>query len=513
MPPRRPRSLVFAIDLGSSSVRTALFGESGARLPATMATRHYAIRYSQDGGAELDPMLLLRATRACMAETLRARSDSSVIRQVPIVAVSGSAFWHALLGVDRRDRPVTPVFTWADSRSAADAAELRRQLDEREVQLATGCMLRAQFWPAKLRWLRRTNRTVFRSVARWTAPASWIFSEIFGVGGSSDSMASATGFYNLANESWDEEIVSLCHARVDQLDTITNSAAPAKRLREFAEARIFTAIGDGAAGNLGSGADRASIVAINFGTTGAVRMVRSKASARAHQLPFGLFRYVVDPQRVVIGGAISNGGNLREWCVRELHLPDEQRALSRSAAARDTSVVLPFLVSERAPDWPETLRGTVTGLTQTTTAADLMRAAVTSTYYRLADILELMVPNAALVNDVIVSGGILHSKLSLRILADCLGRDLRISREMESSLRGAAVYALNALGKEVPPPCAGRLVRHDRALAAKHRQRRADQRNLQSQLQQANLQKPHGRAPIPSRAHRSPRQVRRRSSG
>ncbi len=511
---QRPRALVFAIDLGSSSVRTALFTDTGTRLPATMATRKCTIRYSQNGAAELDPLLLRRAARACTADTLRARDASNVLNKAVIVAAGGSAFWHALLGLDARHRPITPVFTWADSRSTPDAAELRRELDERQVQATTGCMLRAQFWPAKLRWLWRTDRALFRRVKRWASPASWIFNDLFGVEASSHSMASATGLYNLGTETWDKKIIGVCNLRVEQLETIRDSAPAAKELRTFRGAKILAAIGDGAASNLGSGADREGIAAINLGTSGAVRTIRKKAAARLRELRFGLFQYIVDPNLVIVGGAVSNAGNLREWCIRELNFPDAERALSRSAAAHNTVIALPFLVTERAPDWPETVHGTVTNLTQTTTAADLLRAAVTSTFYRLADILSLLDVKPAVVKDIIVSGGILHSLPSLRILADCLGRDIRVSRELESSLRGAAVYALRRLGYKLPSLHPGRIIRHDRALAAKHRQRRAAQCALQSALQKASLEQPHGgRTATAARAHRSLPRARKRSSG
>jgi gluconokinase len=407
------------------------------------------------------------------------------LSRIPIIAAAGSAFWHALLGVDRHNRPVTPVFTWADSRAAVDAAKLRRELDERHVQANTGCMLRAQFWPAKLRWLKRTNRALFRQVAQWRSPASWIFDNIFGVGRSSHSMASATGLYNLNAERWDGEMIDRCGIRLQQLDTIGDADRSTKRLREFRDATIFTAIGDGAASNIGSGADRQGSAAINYGTSGAVRVITSKAAARKRAVPFGLFQYVVDANRVVIGGAISNAGNLRQWCVRELHLPDERQALSRTAAAEDSLVVLPFLVGERSPDWPENLHGTFARLAQTTTATDLLRASETSTFYRLADIFGQIARQPASVTEVIVSGGILHSTAALHILADCLGRNIRISRELESSLRGAVVYSLQASGHDVPSLTPGKVVRHSRALAAKHRKRRADQRALQALLERA----------------------------
>ena len=59
------RALVLALDLGSSSVRTALFGTDGRRLLPSTASGKYSIAYTAQGGAELDPAALLREARRC----------------------------------------------------------------------------------------------------------------------------------------------------------------------------------------------------------------------------------------------------------------------------------------------------------------------------------------------------------------------------------------------------------------------------------------------------------------
>lgn len=484
MRPRTPESLVLAIDLGSSSVRSALFSQTGARVPETLTNAQYAIRYTAEGAAELDPAVLLRRTRRCVAKTLRARVDSALLTRMPIVAVSGSGFWHGLLGLDHAGRPLTPVFTWADSRSSSDAAKLRDVLEERDVQLRTGCMLRAQFWPAKLQWFRRIDRALFRRVRRWTTPACWIFDQLFGVSSTSHSMASATGLYDGEEQTWDAQLVGLCGLRTEQLDVIADSARCLKMRRHSAGATVFSAIGDGAASNLGSGAESRGTVAINYGTSGAVRLIRENDAHSRRNLPAGLFHYLVDKERAVVGGAVSNAGNLRQWCMRELQLDGSaaEEALARQSAATDSLAVVPFVVEERAPDWPVDLRGTISGLTQTTTAADVLRAATTGTFYRLADILSRLEASRDDLNEVVVSGGILHSPASLKILADCLGRDIRVSRELESSLRGAAIYALTRLGYQPDSLRVGRMVRCNRALALKHRRRRHKQRELEELL-------------------------------
>ncbi len=421
------------------------------------------------------------AARDCLADTLRWRRNSAVWRNKPIAAVAGSAFWHSLLALDAKSRPLTPVFMWADTRSTPDARALREEASENAIRTRTGCMLRAPFWPAKLRWLRRTQPTLFKKTAQWVSPADWVFRELFGTALTSHSMASGTGLYNLRTAKWDAALCDLVRVHPDQFDRLSNVTTFARATpTELHGVPVFPAIGDGAASNLGSGADRAGHIALTIGTSGAVRQILPRRST-APAVPFGLFRFVVDEARVVLGGAVSNGGNLHQWCLRELNMSPAraEQALDRRAASTDRLTVLPFWVNERAPSWPEGLRGTIAGFTAATSAEEILRATTTATYYRLAEILAAL-PGPC--HEVIVSGGVLHSRGSLEILADAIGHDLRISSEMESSLRGAAVLALEKLGHEPKALPPGDLVRHRPALAAAHALRRQEQTELEQRL-------------------------------
>jgi gluconokinase len=483
---RKPEFLVLALDIGSSSTRSAFFDETGRELTRTGTKREYAVTYTADGGAELSPSVLLRAARLCLKETLRARGSTAALRKIPIAAIGGSAFWHSLLGLDGKGRPLTPVFTWADSRCAPDAARLREQFDEEKIQAQTGCMLRASFWPAKLRWLRRAQPRLFRQVTRWVSPAEWIFEQLFGVNGLSYSMASATGLYDLRAQQWHPALCEACGVDGNRLGEPADLAT-ANRMRspEFKDAKILAAIGDGAAGNLGCGAEAHGAIAINIGTSAAVRMTESGRNFTT-RIPIGLFRYAIDRERTVLGGAVSNAGNLRRWCLRELRLGQTEaqlnKALSRSAAATDPLTVLPFWVGERAPTWPENIRGAIIGLSQTSSAAQIFRATTCAVFYRLAEILDLVEGAAGNAKEIIVSGGILHSAASLRLLADALGRDISVSSQAEASLRGAAVHVLEKLSRNPAPLPKPKLVRHDRGLAKSHRLRRQQQAGLEQTL-------------------------------
>ena len=469
---RRRQPLILAIDLGTSSVRTALFDGAARPIVGSNASRKYRVRYTPEHGAQLDPATLLRGTRAALRESLRLAKGAPD-------AISGSGFWHSLLGLDRAGKPLTPIYTWADARGTEDAARLRAEFDEHEIQQRTGCMLRASFWPAKLRWLGRTQPGLFRRVSRWVSPAEWIFEKIWETSSCSHSMASATGLYHLARRDWDDELLEACRltrAQVGEFDDVVPSRG----------SKIFPAIGDGAAGNLGSGATRAGLVAINGGTSAAVRSV-APVGAR---LPFGLFQFVIDPKRTLLGGAVSNAGNLRAWARRELRLPNDdreiERILSTASSRADNLTILPFWATERAPTWPENLSGTILGLSQTTTAADILTAALEAVFYRLADILEMLERSVGQATKIIVSGGILQSPASLQLLADSLGRDLEVCNDQEASLRGAAIYALEQLGQKIPPLRFERRIRHNRARSRHAAEQRARQKALETLLSNWN---------------------------
>ncbi len=88
----------------------------------------------------------------------------------------------------------------------------------------------------------------------------------------------------------------------------------------------------------------------------------------------------------------------------------------------------------------------ITGVTQATTALDLLQALQEATYLRLARIAELVEKAAGRRLVFIVSGGIQKSPEALQRLANVLGRPVYASEEPEASLRGAACFAMEKCG-------------------------------------------------------------------
>src|SRR5258708_17377481 len=167
-------SLILALDIGTSSSRTALFATKANRLAGASAQPTYPLVTSVDGAAELEPGALLSAVRRCLEQTVHHYRTDAALRGRPIAGIGMSCFWHSLVGCDARGTALTNIVTWADARCREDAALLRSDFSEQQTHARTGCMLRASFWPAKLRWLRRTQKRKFLAVKQWLSPAEWL---------------------------------------------------------------------------------------------------------------------------------------------------------------------------------------------------------------------------------------------------------------------------------------------------------------------------------------------------
>jgi gluconokinase len=300
-------------------------------------------------------------------------------------------------------------------------------------------------------------------------------------------MATGTGLFDPTKLDWNRQMLELAGINDAQLRPLTDEPSIvggrlAVQFPELLRVPWFPALGDGAASNLGSGATRPGLAAINVGTSAALRVMREGRQARA---PFGLFCYRVDARRFLVGGAVSNAGNLRAWCLRELKLPPgdtlDAHLAERPAPPRGLTV-LPFWTAERAPTWNEDQTGVIHGLTQHTTAVDMMQAITDASYHRLRCIADMVLAKEKRPPKFIVSGGIQTSPVALQRLADVLALPLYPSREPEASLRGAAIYALEKLGRHTPSERLSAPVRPRMKWAREHAREREKQIALEARL-------------------------------
>lgn len=442
------RPFILTLDVGTSSVRTLLFDAAGRRIEAVGVQRQHAPDTTPDGGYEFNADALVERCLEVLAAT------AGQLDVTPD-AVAVCTFWHSLVGVAADGSALTPVYLWADTRSRAYVARLRERLDERAAHARTGCLFHTSYLPVRLLWLHSEYPAVYARAARWLSFAEYLWLRLFGTPACSHSMASGTGLFNVNTLEWDAAVLNALDLAPERLGTLTDVSVPstgmlaavASRLGRLAAVPWFPALGDGACSNIGSGCVTPERPAVMIGTSGAMRTVWSVPSLTP---PWGLWAYRVDRRRFVVGGALSNGGNLAQWLQENLRLDmlsayDDALLAARPGAHGLT--VLPFWAGERSPGWAADATGAVVGLRLNTRPVDILQAAMEAVAYRFSLILERLAMTVERIDSLVATGGaLLRSRPWLQILADVFGRPVQISLEPEASSRGAALVALEALG-------------------------------------------------------------------
>lgn len=440
--------LILTVDVGSSSVRASLYDRMGNYVSGTETQLFYSFKVTSGGGAEMDADELIDLAARAIDGTLSLARDKAD----RIAAVATSTFWHSVLGVDQEGRPTTPILTWADRRADEAAADLRGRLDEAAIHRRTGCVLHSSYLPAKLLWLSRNSPQAYSRTERWISPDEYLHRRLFGQAWVSTSMASATGLFDQNNKGWDAEVLEALSIKESRLSPISDKPARglqggwAKRWPSLREVPWFPAAGDGACSNIGCGCVTRDQLALMIGTSGAMRLLWR---ANSVEIPSGLWCYRSDSLRFVMGGALSDGGNLVAWLRKTIKLPDPkeaERAVSQMKPDSHGLTFLPLLAGERGPGWADHTHGIITGLSMATQPSQILRAALEAVALRfalIAEILDSVLPGERQV--IATGGGLLGSRTWTQIMSDALGKRITASTVEEASSRGAALLALEAM--------------------------------------------------------------------
>jgi len=444
---------VLAIDIGSSATRGRIYDARAVPIKKLEARIHHQFAIRGDGTAEVDAEQLCAETE----QVIDALVEGAGKHAEAIAAVAMDTFAATVVGVDEAGKPLTPVYTYADTRPAAAAETLRQRLDEDALQQRTGTRLHPAYLPARLLWLQESEPDTFARVAAWMSLGEFIYARFLGQRATSYSSAAWAGIVNRQTLAYDDELLAALPLKREQLAPLHNTDEPLRGLvRAYAhrwpalrEAAWLPAIADGYAGNIGCGAREAGVGALAIGSSAALRAL---LPAQPALVPRGLWCYTVDRTHALLGGALNDGGRALEWLEGVLALPRgaDLDAVATAPPRDDTPLVLPFLTGERNPGYALHATAAIAGLRWQTEATDIARGLLEGIAFRLALIAEELrgvVPELATL--IASGGGIDRVPGWCRIIADATGIPVAISGEDQATLRGTALLALEI----VAPGC------------------------------------------------------------
>jgi glycerol kinase len=442
---------VLAIDQGTTSSRAIVFND--LQQIVGMGKMEFTQHFPASGWVEHVPEEIwatcLWAVKTALKKAGIGAADIAAIgitnqRETTIV-------WDRATG-----KAIHNAIVWQDRRTAKHCERLKRSGAEALVTRKTGLLLDPYFSATKIGWLLDNvpgarKRAEHGELAFGTVETYLIWRLTNGKTHATDaSNACRTMLYNLETGDWDDELLKLFKVPRALLPEIKDNAADfgtSDKPVLGAAIAIRGAAGDQQAATIGQACFEPGMMKSTYGTgcfallnTGS-EMVRSK-----NRLLTTLAYRLNGKSTYALEGAIFMAGASVQWLRDKLHLFEESSDTSALAKASDpTSQVylVPAFVGLGAPWWDTEARGAIYGLTRSTSAADLTRAALESVAYQTQDLLSAMRKDWKGARDTVlrVDGGMVASDWTMQFLSDIL--DVPVDRPtiLETTALGAAWLA------------------------------------------------------------------------
>jgi glycerol kinase len=457
----QPRSLVAAIDQGTTSSRCILFDRSGR--PVASHQLEHAQHTPRPGWVEHDAEEILGNVRTCIRVAL-----SSVDAGPEALAAAGvtnqretTVVWSRATG-----RPIAPAIVWQDTRTAEAGARLAAAspLGTDRFRALTGLPISTYSSALKLAAVlddggpergaaADAGELLFGTIDTWLI--WWLTGgPEGGVHVTDVTNASRTMLMGLESSAWEPELLDAVGVPAAMLPAIRSSSEVyATGVGELAGVPIAGDLGDQQAALFGQACFDEGSIKCTYGT--GCFMLLHTGETLVHSR-HGLITTVAaqlgdGPATYALEGSVAVAGSLIQWLRDQLGIianASEVEALARSVPDSGDVVVVPAFSGLFAPHWRADARGIIAGLTRYATRAHIARAALESVAYQVYDLGEAMAADLdePLPPELRVDGGMVHNELLMQFQADVLDRPVVRPAVAETTALGAAYAAGLAVG-------------------------------------------------------------------
>ena len=452
---------ILAHDTGTGGDKAVLTDLSGRILHSHY--QPYPVLYPRPEWAEQDPEALWQA----VAGTTRQVIEAAGINPKEILALGISAQMFNLLPVDEDGRPVTPMLSWLDVRSTAQADRLLLGDLPSFLFQHTGNIPTAKDVIPKILWLKEERPDLWKRTARLLDCKEYILHRLTGRFATDYHGASAYFLFDPQRKTWSEavcralgipiEMLPPAYPCTEVIGEVTTEAAAQTGLA--AGTPVVACAGDVAVAQSGSGASAAGKAHLCIGTATWVG-VSSKVLINDPARPFWALSHI-DPDKWIIAGEMETGGGALMWfrdafCQAEAE-EAERRGISTyellgqmaSAVPPGSEKLLfaPWLSGERAPVLDHYARGAFAGLSMGHTKGHLARAVMEGVAFHIRWILEAMEAIGLPIREANAIGGGSTSALWTQIISDITGRTLHVvEHPLEAGAIGAALAVAVGMG-------------------------------------------------------------------
>ncbi|TRM10514.1 hypothetical protein FH966_01580 [Lentibacillus cibarius] len=440
---------IAAFDIGTTSMKGVLLDRQ-ANVHGACTVR-LDTHYGPDGEIEQNP----DDWWAGVKEIADKWWHTFAIDPTQVVGITFSGQMEDVISISNRE---TWAILYSDTRAVDEADWIQQTCPE--LQDAIGNTIRSSTPLAKLRWQQNHNPDKYeRSSAFVFSAKDYIIYQLTNAVVTDPTTGATTGMMNLEKRQWELESLrklDLDPAKLPALmeadetvGYVTEAAAGQTGFPELTP--VVCGSGDAGASTIGAAAVHHGDSYFYIGTTGWAAVIRDNVQLRE---PIdGLFHLAHLPKKTNITIApLLNAGNVHRWAVQTFastgNVEDYEtfeNMVQASAPGSNGVLFLPYIHGERCPVHDAEAKGAFWGIGPTTTTSDFARAVMEGLSFSLKQIMDALTDDT--VGTVTLIGGGTKSTSWCQMLADCIGRPIRVPTASEyMPVIGASTTAFIAMG-------------------------------------------------------------------
>lgn len=448
---------ILAIDQGTTSSRAIIF--DGAMRVVGSAQEEIRQYYPRPGWVEHDPVEIWET----VVSTVRKAISSAGIAPTDLAALGITNQRETTVVWERKTgRALHRAIVWQDRRTAEMCDRLKVDGYERLFSSKTGLLLDPYFSGTKLRWLLDNveglrRRAEAGEICFGTVDAWLIFNLTGGRCHATDATnASRTLLYNIADGTWDEELLALLKIPAAMLPEVKDCAGDygvTDGALFGAAIPIVGVAGDQQAATIGNACFDPGMMKSTYGTGCFALLNTGRDRVASNNRMITTIAYRLNGETTyALEGSIFIAGAAVQWLRDGLGIISQASESGTLAVKADPSqqvYVVPAFTGLGAPYWDPEARGAIFGLTRNSGPAELARAVLESVAYQTLDLLVAMRKDWGdhhIETVLRVDGGMAGSDWTMQRLADLVANPVDRSEVIETTALGAAWLAGSKVG-------------------------------------------------------------------
>jgi glycerol kinase len=438
-------TFIIAIDVGTTSTRAMAITPDGtvAHVEQTALT----LQHPSPNWVSQCPETLWSSTHDCLKRCLDHVGANHVMAMGITNQRETSVIWQKSTG-----RSLGLAIGWQCRRTESQCAQLMDHAPM--IRHRTGLPLDPYFSATKFNWLLnhtpqahallQQNDICLGTIDTWV-----LFQLTQGTTYATDvTNASRTQLFNINTQAFDPDLCHHFNVPMHALATVKGSHDNFGHYRHTNGIRvpITAVIGDQQAALLAQCGRTPGHIKNTYGT--GLFIMANTGKNRVHH-PDLLTTIAVGMNGDIdyaIEGSVFTGGSLIQWLRDQLGLiqhASESELLAASVNDNGGVQIIPALNGLGAPHWQPTARGMILGLTQATTKAHIMRAALESLALQSNDVIQCMqrVLKDTPETPLWVDGGASQNNTLMQLQANVSGMTIHRPASIEATALGAAYCA------------------------------------------------------------------------